>query len=115
MYDNTLRGTTFARDSSLIHTTESASCYFPRMVRRGAADSAPPEAVSSSGDSLTADQRSWLVSDEKRWQRAYQIAARHPGVDAGGVYRVLRNLEKTPSERLRASLFHGRLFSSHRR
>jgi hypothetical protein len=85
------------------------------MVRRGAADSAPAEAVSCSDDALTAEQRSWLVSDEKRWQRAYRIAERHPGMDAGGVCRVLRNLEKTPSERLRASLFHGRLFSSHRR
>src|SRR5262245_42956841 len=26
------------------------------------------------------------------------------GIDAGGIYRVLRNLEKTPSERLRAGL-----------
>jgi hypothetical protein len=91
----------------------NASCYFEPMVRHGAADSAPPDAASLSDDSLTAEQRSWLVSDEKRWQRAYQVAARHPGMDAGGVYRVLRNLEKTPSERLRASLLHGRLFSSH--
>ena len=45
--------------------------------------------------------------------RAYAIAEEHPGVDAGGVYRVLRNLEKSPSERLRAALFHGRLFGLH--
>jgi hypothetical protein len=31
-----------------------------------------------------------------------------------GVYRVLRNLEKTPTERLRAALQHGRLFGIHR-
>jgi len=66
-------------------------------------------------DSLTPEQHEWLVEDEKRWQRAHQIAGRHPGVDAGGVYRVLRNLEKTPSQRLRAAMIHGRLFSSQRR
>lgn len=64
---------------------------------------------------LTAEQRAWLIADERRWARAHAIAARHPGVDAGGVYRVLRNLEKTPTERLRAALHHGRLFSVHRR
>lgn len=59
---------------------------------------------------LTPEQRAWLVTDERRWQRARAIAARHPGMDFSGVYRVLRNLEKTPTERLRAGLMHGRLF-----
>ena len=63
---------------------------------------------------LTADEQAWLVRDEQRWQRAHRIAAQHPGMDAGGVYRVLRNLEKTPAERLRAALQHGRLFSANR-
>jgi hypothetical protein len=66
-------------------------------------------------DSLTPEQQRWLVDDEQRWRRAHHIANRHPGVDAGGIYRVLRNLEKTPAERLRAALIHGRLFSSQRR
>jgi hypothetical protein len=66
-------------------------------------------------DALTPEQRVWLAEDERRWQRAWRIADRHPGVDAGGVYRVLRNLEKTPAQRLRAALIHGRLFSSKRR
>jgi hypothetical protein len=66
-------------------------------------------------DSLTPEQHAWLVADEKRWQRAHNIAERHPGVDAGGVYRVLRNLEKTPSERLKAALMHGRLLRLYRR
>jgi hypothetical protein len=64
-------------------------------------------------ESLTDDERAWLVNDEKRWARARLIAARHPGVDPGGVYRVLRNLEKSPSERLNAALLHGRLFRAH--
>jgi hypothetical protein len=66
-------------------------------------------------DSLTAEERAWLVSDEKKWRRAHRIAEQRPGIDAGGVYRVLRNLEKTPSQRLRAALIHGRLFGLYRR
>jgi hypothetical protein len=64
----------------------------------------------ASVDSLTAEERAWIVADEKRWRRAGSIAEHHPGIDVGGVYHVLRNLEKTPSERLRAALDHGRLF-----
>jgi len=64
--------------------------------------------------SLTSDERAWLERDEQRWCRAHAIAALDPTVDVGGVYRVLRNLEKTPTERLRAALFHGRLFGIHR-
>jgi hypothetical protein len=69
----------------------------------------------SSFESLTPEERAWLVIDERRWRRAHEIAARNPGVDAGGIYRVIRNLEKSPGERLRAALHHGRLFSAHRR
>jgi hypothetical protein len=69
----------------------------------------------SAVDSLTAEQRVWLDEDERRWQRARGIAEQNPGVDVGGVYRVLRNLEKTPAQRLRAAMIHGRLFSSQRR
>jgi len=59
---------------------------------------------------LSASEREWLIRDEKRWQRAHEIAQGHAGLDVGGVYHVLRNLEKTPSERLRAALQHARLF-----
>jgi hypothetical protein len=62
---------------------------------------------------LSNDERAWLTKDEERWRRARLIASRHPGMDASGVYHVLRNLEKTPSERLRAALAHGRLFGAH--
>jgi hypothetical protein len=64
---------------------------------------------------LPADARAWIVADERRWRKARRIAADHPGMDAGGVYRVLRNLEKSPAERLRAALDHGRLFRAHAR
>lgn len=73
------------------------------------------QAVTSDLDTLTRDERAWLERDEQRWRRAHEIAARHPGMDASGVYRVLRNLEKTPSERLGAALQHGRLFRTHAR
>jgi hypothetical protein len=66
-------------------------------------------------DSLREDERAWLVKDERRWWMAHEIAARHPDLDTGGIYRVLRNLEKTPTERLRAGLRHGRLFRLHSR
>jgi hypothetical protein len=61
-------------------------------------------------DHLSAEQLAWLVEDEKLWRRAHDIAAHNPGVDPGGVYRVLRNLKKPPGERLRAALEHGRQF-----
>jgi hypothetical protein len=68
----------------------------------------------SSFESLTPEEREWVIRDERRWRRAHQIASRNSGVDVGGIYRVIRNLEKSPSERLRAALHHGRLFGAHR-
>jgi len=46
---------------------------------------------------------------------AYKIAERNPGVDTSGVCRVLRNLEKSPTQRLRAAMIHGRVFSTPQR
>jgi len=66
-------------------------------------------------DALAAEERAWIIEDEKRWQRAHRLAAANPELDVGGIYRVLRNLEKTPTERLRAALMHGRLFRVHGR
>jgi hypothetical protein len=71
--------------------------------------------VAGEPEELTAEQRAWLVADEARWANAGSIASVNPGVDPGGVYRVLRNLEKTPAQRLGAALAHGRLFGLHRR
>lgn len=75
----------------------------------------PLRSARSDHDTLTRDELAWLERDEGRWRRAHEIAARHPGMDVSGVYRVLRNLEKSPSERLRAALRHGRLFRTHAR
>jgi hypothetical protein len=63
--------------------------------------------------SLTPEERAWLVRDEARWRRAHEIVGSDPRIDVNGVYRVLRNLEKTPSERLRDALYHGRLRRLH--
>jgi hypothetical protein len=64
---------------------------------------------------LTEAERAWLIRDAERWRRARDIASQHPGMDPTGVYHVLRNLEKTPSERLHTALSHGRLFRTHAR
>jgi hypothetical protein len=60
-------------------------------------------------DSLSSEEQAWIARDNAFRQRAKAIAEQNPGVDADGIYRVLRNLEKTPTERLRAALYHGRL------
>lgn len=75
----------------------------------------PFRSVTADENGLSSEERAWLERDERRWRRAHEIAARHPGMDPSGVYRVLRNLEKSPSERLRAALQHGRLFRTHAR
>jgi hypothetical protein len=56
---------------------------------------------------LSADQQAWVVDHEALWRRAAEIALRHPGMDVAGVYHVLCNLRRSPSERLRRTL--GRL------
>jgi len=60
-------------------------------------------------DQLTAEERAWVEEDELLWQQAHRAASRHPGVDVGGIYHVLCNLRRTPSERLRRSLAFARL------
>jgi hypothetical protein len=44
-------------------------------------------------ESLTPDQRAWILEDERRWRRAYAIAAEHPGTRRGG------NLPRTSQPR----------------
>jgi len=63
---------------------------------------------------LTAAERDWIEADELRWRRAHEIAARNPGIDVGGVYHVLRNLERSPAERLRRGLAFARLGADRR-
>jgi hypothetical protein len=56
---------------------------------------------------LTGEQRQWVLEHEALWRRAYAIVAGHPGMDVTGVFHVLRNLRRSPEERLRRSF--GRL------
>lgn len=62
-------------------------------------------------EALTAEERAWVVRNERVWSRAYEIVARHPNLDVSGVYHTLLQLERTPEERLRRSLALGRGFA----
>ncbi|MBM4361216.1 MAG: hypothetical protein FJ104_00950 [Deltaproteobacteria bacterium] len=63
---------------------------------------------------LDPEQRAWLEADEALWRRAHRICASHPELDVGDVYHTLRNLLRTPSERLRRGLRDGRARTSAR-
>lgn len=56
---------------------------------------------------LAPEQRDWAERDLQLRDRADTIAARI-GADSRDVYHLLRNLERTPLERLRRGLIHGR-------
>ena len=58
--------------------------------------------------SLTAAEREWLTADEALWQRAHRIVTETPTLDVGDVYHTLRNFQRSPAERLRRGLRHGR-------
>jgi hypothetical protein len=59
-------------------------------------------------ESLTPAERDWLIADEALWQRAHRIAGQNPELDVGDVYHTLRNFQRSPEERLRRGLRHGR-------
>jgi hypothetical protein len=59
--------------------------------------------------------RAWIDANQRLWQRAQEIVAKQPDLDVNGVFRALRNLRKTPGQRLRDALRHGRLFGLHGR
>ncbi len=96
-------------EAMLDGTRQKAAISKPRFAS-GIRQAAVVTYVSMSDfESLSAQDQAWIARDEKRWQNAQRIAERNPSVDVDGIYRVLRNLEKTPTERLRAALYHGRL------
>jgi hypothetical protein len=57
---------------------------------------------------LTLEQRALVERMEPLWRRAHAIVREHPQLDVGDVFHALRNLERTPSERLRRALTHAR-------
>jgi hypothetical protein len=56
---------------------------------------------------LSPEHRRWAEHDLAMREQADAIAARI-GADGRDVYHLLRNLERSPSERLRLGLTHGR-------
>jgi hypothetical protein len=63
---------------------------------------------SANVEGLTPAELEWLVADEALWQHAYRIVEQNPELDSGDVYHTLRNFQRTPQERLRRGLRHGR-------
>jgi hypothetical protein len=57
---------------------------------------------------LTTEQRAWAERVEPLWRRAHAIVACRPDLDVSDVFHALRNLERTPTQRLRRALGHGR-------
>jgi len=55
-------------------------------------------------DSLTVEQRDWVLHSEALWREAHSIAVANPGIDVGDVYHSLRCLELPPSQRLARGL-----------
>jgi hypothetical protein len=57
---------------------------------------------------LTQEQRAWAERMEPLWRRAHAIVAERPDLDVSDVFHALRNLERTPAQRLRRALGHAR-------
>jgi hypothetical protein len=55
----------------------------------------------------------WVQGDDALRARAHVLAAKL-GRDEEGIYRTLRNFQRSAGERLRLGLRHGRLHPDHR-
>ena len=55
----------------------------------------------------------WVKRDDELRARACVLASKL-GRDEEGIYRTLKNFQRTASERLRLGLRHGRLHPGHR-
>ncbi|MFW5926063.1 MAG: hypothetical protein ACOCV4_07835 [Myxococcota bacterium] len=56
---------------------------------------------------LDPEQRRWLAKDLEQRALARELAAKL-GLDEGEVYHQLKQLQRSPAERLRTGLAHGR-------
>lgn len=65
-------------------------------------------------DELSAENRAWIEADERMIARAAALAVKL-GRDRDDLYRTLKHLARTPAERLRIGLLHGRLHPQLRR
>lgn len=59
-------------------------------------------------DDLSPEQRALVAQMKPLWERAHRIVEQNPNLDVSDVFHALRNLQRTPSERLRRALRHGR-------
>lgn len=59
-------------------------------------------------EQLSPEQRAWALADLALRAEARKLAVTL-GLDEGDVYHQLKHLRRTPSERLRLGLAHGRL------
>lgn len=57
--------------------------------------------------------RAWVERDDALRARA-KLLAQRLGRDEEGIYRTLKNLQRSPGERLRLGLRHGRLHPDRR-
>ncbi len=57
---------------------------------------------------LSPEQRDLVAQMQPLWERAHRIVERQPALDISDVFHALRNLQRTPSERLRRAVTYGR-------
>jgi hypothetical protein len=67
----------------------------------------------ASDDGMGEDLHEWTRRDDVLRARAHDLAVKL-GRDEEGIYRTLKNLLRSPSERLRLGLRHARLHPDHR-
>ena len=79
---------------------------------REAEPSGPPHSPGAS--ELSAKELAWVEADNSLRTRAAALASTS-GRDADDLYRTLKNLARSPAERLRLGLRHGRLHPDRRR
>ena len=69
---------------------------------------------SAPDDRLVDDElRAWVQRDDALRARARPLAIKL-GRDEEGIYRTLKNFQRSPAERLRLGLRHGRLHPDYR-
>ena len=67
----------------------------------------------SNDDTSAEDLQTWVVRDDALRARAHRLAV-ELGRDEEGIYRTLKNLQRSPSARLRLGLRHARLHPDRR-
>ncbi len=85
---------------------DRARCATMEAMTGPASSDEPPDGQPSG---RTPEQQAWADHSAALWQRAHDLARRHPEHDPSDLYHALRCLELTPKERLRAGLQRGRL------